>query len=294
MKFLANLFSRGGANEGGRTVEELAARLGVDPARLRAIKPGYHEFTIPKRSGGTRKLSAPDPELKALQRLILHRLLRRLKAHPAAMGFERGRSIVTNACVHAGRPVIVKMDIKDFFTATSEKKVQAYFAAIGWNKEAAKLLAGLCCHRGCLPQGAPTSPRLSNLINRKLDTRLEALASKMGASYTRYADDLTFSFARDERKPIHELIGLTRVILEEHGYELHLHKKLQIRRQYEQQRVTGLVVNAGVALPRKVRRWLRAVEHRASKGGQPTLTSEQLQGWRALRSMIAQQGGRKS
>lgn len=294
MKFLGKLFGKRESGPGpGRTVEELAARVGIEAELLRAVNPAYHEFTVPKRSGGQRKISAPDPPLKSLQRLILRRVLGRLKAHPAAMGFERGRSIVTNACVHAGKAVVVKMDIKDFFTSTTEKQVTGYFAGIGWNREAAALLARICTHRGGLPQGAPTSPRLSNLINYRLDARLDALASNMGASYTRYADDMTFSFSKDERKAVHELIGLAGYIVNEQGYALHVLKKLQIRRQYEQQRVTGLVVNAGAALPRVTRRRLRAIEHQLKLGKPATLTPKQLEGWHALRQMIVQQGGRR-
>jgi hypothetical protein len=292
----------------GHGVEELARRLDMPAAELRAFRPNYREFEITKRSGGTRRILAPDNPTKALQRRILRRLLGRLRSHPAAHGFEKGRSIVTNAEAHVGRSVVVRMDLKDFFPATRAKRVRKYFRRIGWNRPAARLLTNLCTFEGGLPQGAPTSPRLSNLVNYRLDARLAGLAARrrlwdlriggqvqvreIGASYTRYADDLTFSFPTDNPGDIRYVIRLTRFIVGREGYELHLHKKLQIRRRHDRQQVTGLVVNERVNLPRATRRWLRAVEHRLAVHGRSTLTPEQLAGWRAYREMVADQSNR--
>lgn len=292
----------------GHGVDELARRLDVPAAGLRAVRPAYREFRIPKRSGGTRQILAPEDSLKALQRRILRRLLARLRSHPAAHGFERGRSIVTNARAHVGRAVVVRMDLRDFFTATTAKRVRKYFRGIGWNRPAARLLTHLCTWEGGLPQGAPTSPRLSNLVNYRLDARLTGLATRkrlrdsfrtrrvvgtteIGATYTRYADDLTFSFPTDDPTVIRYVIVVTKHIVGQEGYELHLRQKLQIRRRHDRQQVTGLVVNERADLPRSTRRWLRAVEHRADRDGRSTLTPEQLAGWQALRAMIEQQAG---
>lgn len=277
--------------EGSLGPDELARRLDVPPADLLAVKPSYQTFEQPKRSGGVRRIAAPEASLKALQRRLLSRVLDRLEVHPAATGFEHGRSIVTNALPHAGKAVVLKMDLVDFFESTTDKRVARYFRAVGWNSEARRILLGLCTWKGGLPQGAPTSPRLSNLVNRQLDLRLAGLAKKFGAAYTRYADDLTFSFDRDEPAATHSLIGLTKIIVGEYGYRLHQKRKLQIRRRHEQQRVTGLVVNQSVNLPRKTRRLLRSAAHRMATGRNPTFTPEQLAGWRALRSMIATQSG---
>jgi RNA-directed DNA polymerase len=149
----------------------------------------------------------------------------------------------------------------------------------------------LCTNRGYLPQGAPTSPRLSNLVNYGLDARLAGLAARHGAAYTRYADDMTFSFPLDDRTAIRAVIRGTKAILKEHGYALHMKHKLHIRRRHQQQVVTGLVVNDAVRLPRRTRRWLRAVEHRAANGGQATLGPAQLAGWRSLQDMIDARSG---
>jgi uncharacterized protein (TIGR03067 family) len=276
-------------NGSGFDVDELARRLGCSAADLVALEPVYREFTVPKRSGGRRRLCAPEDRLKALQRQILHGLLRRLKVHPAATGFERGQSIVTHARRHAGQAVVVRLDVKDFFPSTSAHRVYAYFRAIGWNRPAAGLLTRLCTHRGGLPQGAPSSPRLSNLVNYRLDCRLAALCKRLGATYSRYADDITLSFRNDHGKRVRRLIRLVRRVVGQEGYWLHGAKKLRIRRRHQRQCVTGLVVNEGVHLPRAVRRRLRAAEHHLRMGRPATLTTEQLAGWRAYEHMIAAQ-----
>ena len=304
---LARLFGQGE----GLDIDELARRLGVSVERLGAVQPSYREFTIPKRSGSTRRISAPNDDLKELQQRVRKRLIHRLRAHWAATGFERRHSIVTNAVVHTGRDVVIRMDIKDFFANTSAKRVERYFRKIGWNRKAARTLTRLCTHRGGLPQGAPTSPRLSNLINFRLDARLAGLAETLGAVYTRYADDITFSLVGADSQtprdtPVHfpqerrtrgvapaairnavsSAIVMTKRILAEEGYSLHMRRKLHIRRRHQQQLVTGLVVNERVNLPRATRRWLRAVEHHVATGRDATLTPEQLEGWRALQSMV--------
>jgi RNA-directed DNA polymerase len=288
----------------GHGVGELARRLGMSEEALRAVEPAYRKFSIAKRGGGWRKILAPDDKLKIIQRRILRRLLGRLKCHPAATGFERGQSIVTNARSHVGRAVVVRLDLKDFFTSTRAKRVHVYFRRIGWNRDASQLLVRLCTYEGGLPQGAPTSPRLSNLVNYRLDARLTALAAnprirnlrtgqlspaRLSATYTRYADDLTFSFTDDDPKAIRNLIIRVKRLVAGEGYQLHLQKKLRIRRRHQRQLVTGLAVNERVNLPRAKRRWLRAVEHHLASGRQATLRPAQVAGWRALMSMIARQ-----
>ena len=268
---------------------ELARRLGLTIDELTQFDPQYHAFSIPKRRGGVRVINAPSAELKMLQRRILRRLLGGLACHAAARGFEKGQSIVTNAQPHCGAKVLLKMDIREFFPATSAERVREYFGRIGWDKQAADLLTRLCIHRGGLPQGAPTSPRLSNLVNHGMDARLAGLAARLGCQYTRYADDLTFSLPADNRDVIAALIRITKRVCEELGYRLHQDRKLQIRRRYERQQVTGLVVNDAVNLPRATRRWLRAVEHHIATGKQTTLTADQLLGWQSLRQMVQEQ-----
>ena len=119
---------------GTLSIADLAQRLGMDEEDLRQIEPIYQEFRVPKRSGGNRVILAPAAPLKAVQRRILHKLLRRLNCHPAVHGFERGRSIVTNALPHVRHAVVIRMDLKDFFANTARERVRGYFYKIGWNK----------------------------------------------------------------------------------------------------------------------------------------------------------------
>ncbi len=287
--FLKRLFARK-TIDSGKSVDELAARLGMPADALRTVRASYREFRIPKRTGGSRVIHAPDKDLKSVQRRILRRLLAKLHSHAAATGFERKSSIVHNARCHAGSAVVLRLDIKDFFKSTGGERVKKFFQVLGWNREATEILTRLCTYRGHLPQGAPTSPRLSNLINYKMDVRLAALATACpGTIYTRYADDMTFSISKDDRTILRKLIFATRAITAEFGYRLHRSRKLRVRRRHQRQTVTGLVVNDKVNLPRKVRHWLRSVEHHRRTGRSPSLTASQLQGWRAFETMVNEQ-----
>lgn len=269
-------------------VAELAKRLGVTESELRETNIGYKETFVRKRSGGNRRLMIPNDELKSLQRRILRRLLARLQTHPATTGFEPGLSIVDNAMLHVGMDVILKMDIVDFFPSTTADTVREYFRSIGWCREAAELLTRLTTYDGGLPQGAPTSPRLSNLVNYGLDARIAGYVAMHGATYSRYADDITISFAIDYPPAVRSAATTVRTIIRNSGYRPN-GRKQKILRQHQQQKVTGLVVNDRVNVPRHIRRKLRAVEHRLDTGQRATMTREQLAGWKALLAMVEKQ-----
>ena len=198
-------------------LDELARRSGVPIAELKAAAPAYRSVRVPKRSGGERTLRVPDPATKAIQRHLLHGVLDRVPIHPAAHGFESGRSIVTNALPHAGKAVVIRMDLVDFFDSTSARRVRRLFRVLGWDAESAALLTRLTTDGGTLPQGAPTSPRLANLVNVRLDARLSALAISLGGTYTRYADDLTFSFAEADHAVLADLLPATKKIVRQRG-----------------------------------------------------------------------------
>ena len=270
------------------TVHDLAVRLGVDAEYLRRFGPRYRHARVPKRAGGWRTLRVPDAPTKALQRRLLRRVLNRLTAHPAALGFERGRSIVDHAAVHAGSAVLVKCDVADFFSSTSSRRVGAFYRRIGWDDEAAAILVRLTCHDNGLPQGAPTSPRLSNLVNRGLDDLLTTLATRRGMRYSRYADDLCFSYAKERRTTARRVRGMlqeARRTLAGYGYRLRP-GKTHVLRPHQRQQVCGLVVNDRPNLPRGLRRKLRAAEHRRRVGAAATWTDAQLKGWAAYRAMV--------
>jgi RNA-directed DNA polymerase len=271
----------------GHGVAEVAKRLNVDVASLRNIKPQYRKAQIPKRNGGSRTLLIPDAPTKELQRRILRRLLGRLKAHDAAHAFERGRSVATNAALHARQQVVLKMDLRDFFDQTSAQRVEAYFRRIGWNKDVAALLTRLVTINGGLPQGAPTSPRLANLVNTSLDRNITRAAARHKGTYTRYADDITISFPEDWPRKVREVVHAVRRIAKGCGYEVHDGRKLGVYRQHQRQCVCGVIVNQHLALPREVKRRLRAVEHTLKTGKGASMTASQLAGWRAYEQSLA-------
>ena len=261
---------------------DVAALLGVaDLAPL--MRPGtgpgsgYVEFEVAKARGGTRRIAAPRAELRRVQRAILDQILARVPLHDACHGFVPGRSTVTNARPHRGAALVLKLDLKDFFPTVHFRRVAGVFRSLGYGAEVASTLAALTTYRpklpdgkvvwpGMLPQGAPTSPALANLACRRLDRRLAQLAAKVGAVYTRYADDLTFSFAQRPELRIGRLLWWIDAICEQEGF-LERPDKRRILRANHQQRVTGLVVNAGVNVPRADRRRFRAILHNCAAHG---------------------------
>lgn len=274
------------------TPAELAAALGLTVARLRwlafhtdvATRTHYVRFTVPKKSGGTRTLSAPHKTLAQAQRWIFNNILRRLPVDDAAHGFVPGRSIVSNARPHAGRAVLVNFDLADFFPSVIFVRVRSVFQRLGYSGAVATLMALLCTEcprrevrydgktyfvatapRG-LPQGACTSPALANQVARRLDRRLAGLAQKLNLAYTRYADDLTFSSAEPIPERIGYLMARVRHIAQDEGFTVN-EKKSRVLRKNAAQIVTGLVVNDKPTLRRRDIRRLRAILHRAGQEG---------------------------
>ena len=148
----------------------------------------------------------------------------------------------------------------------------------------------LTTHKGGLPQGAPTSPRLSNLVNAGLDRSLTERIVALQGRYSRYADDITVSFPEDRHSSVERTKSRVMAELGRRGYTMHVRRKLSVRRAYQRQVVTGLVVNVKVALPRHLRRKLRAARHHLATGRPATWTAEQLEGWGAFESMVRKQG----
>jgi RNA-directed DNA polymerase len=274
------------------TPAELAAALGLTVPRLRwlcyhtevATRIHYVQFEVPKKSGGTRTLSAPHQTLDAAQRWVLANVLEKLPVEAAAHGFVPGRSTLTNARPHAGKAVVVNLDLEGFFPSVGFPRVRHLFRRLGYSGAVATLLALLCTEcprrkvvydgrayfvaagpRG-LPQGACTSPAISNQIARKLDRRLSGLSAKLGLEYTRYADDLTFSGGAELNGKVAYLLARVRHIAGEEGFAVNP-KKTRVKRPNARQTVTGLVVNDNPGVPRDVVRRLRAILHRAKREG---------------------------
>ncbi|WP_442509910.1 reverse transcriptase family protein [Novipirellula sp. SH528] len=275
--------------------KQLAEALELSIAELRwlvyhrevATKLHYCRFTIPKRDGSERAIWAPMPKLKQAQHWVLRNVVERLLVHGAAHGFLPGRSIMTNASQHTDSRMIIKLDIKDFFPTVTFPRVKGIFRHAGYREQIATLLALLCTESPrqmvvedgrtfyvslgprCLPQGAPTSPGLSNVICLKMDRRIAGLAKRYGWRYTRYADDITLSMPASTKGDLNPatMIGLIKRIVADEGFRVHP-EKTRIIRKGGRQSVTGLVVNgdAPPRVPRKTRRMLRAAMHNHANG----------------------------
>jgi hypothetical protein len=232
--------ARPGADSGHR----LATILQIDAGQLASIRMGprfhYRPFSITKADGRQRRLLAPSSALKTLQRRLLDHYLATIPIHDCATAFRPGSSIVHNARVHARRQLIATVDLRDFFESTRAARVRAFFAAQGWRGEELHTLMRLCVFRNGLPQGAPTSPCLSNLVNVSLDRRLAYLARQAGALYTRYGDDLTFSWNADRMPGGFQ--SAVEDALYAAGYEVQPRKGWQVAHINDRPCVTGLVL----------------------------------------------------
>ena len=237
-----------------------AALLGVEVNRLEEILNNvsghYQEFWMRKRSGGYRMISAPDKDLQAIQSTIYSRILSSVTiVHPAAVGFRCGRSVVDNAAPHLGKRYVLKMDIHDFFGSIRSPRVRQTFKKIGYPENVSKVLGALCCLHRHLPQGAPTSPALSNIVGYEMDRKLAALAAEYGVTYTRYADDLTFS---GDVFPKEQIIPQVKRIIRDEKFEPN-HKKTHFMNQSSRKIITGVSVASGVKLtiPKSKKREIR-------------------------------------
>lgn len=212
----------------------------------------YRKFRIPKVSGGWRKIAEPLPSLKEIQRFILDNILYKCEPSKFAKAFIPGKSIRENARFHRNQPMVLSLDIQDFFPSISASRVYGLFWRMGYCKPVTTMLTQLCTLDGSLPQGAPTSPALSNLVSLRLDRRLSNYAIKNAIRYTRYADDLTFSGNFNTGS----VIRLVRKVLFDDGLELNV-EKTRLMQRHNRQEVTGIVVNKKMQAPRSLRRKLR-------------------------------------
>ncbi|HEV7346866.1 reverse transcriptase family protein [Telluribacter sp.] len=225
----------------------------------------YSSFAIPKRSGGSRTISAPDPELKVVQTL-LSTCLARLYEPPAAVhGFIEGKSVVSNAELHLRKPFVLNIDLLDFFHSIDSSRIMVVLQRQPFNfsERMAFHLTWLCCFKQRLPQGAPTSPVLSNIVCQRLDVLLQEFAVENNLTYTRYADDLSFS-SSDEWK--NEWPGQIGAIIAEEGFTVNA-KKVRIQNSAQRQEVTGLTVNEKTNVSREYIRLIRSMLYNWEKLG---------------------------
>ena len=237
----------------------------VDAALADSLDSRYLTHRIQKKRGGIREINEPDSDLKRLQRKILARMLTGVPLSRNAHGFIRGRSIRTNATAHTRHRVVLNVDIRNFFGSLPPEQVRAAIAQVrrgALTAAAVDLLVKVVTRAGALPQGAPTSPVITNIALRRVDGILNKASARVGIRYTRYADDLTFSGADG---PVQRIVPLVRDVLRAVGLELHP-DKTHVYRSGRRQLVTGLVVNDRPNLPRRDRRKLRAAAHAMSRG----------------------------
>jgi hypothetical protein len=267
----------------------------------------YNYRWVAKSSGRRRLLEIPKRRLKELQRRVLHEILDRIPPHDAVHSFRTGRSVATYAAPHCGQRLVLRMDLRDFFPTIRRGRVRSLFRTAGYSAAVARLLAGLCTNalprkvwrespigkgtpeawqqellysRAHVPQGAPTSPALGNLCARRLDCRLAALAAAVGAQYTRYADDLTFSGGRRfEVRARRFHVYVCRVAWEE-GWEVQT-RKTRVQRQGVRQRVAGVVVNVRPNITRTEYDRLKALLHNCVRFGAASQNRDGLPDFRA-------------
>ena len=286
------------------TAQDVARYFELDQSRLihalyRAPEAQrYHLFEIPKRSGGIRQISAPRGLVRKLQDRLLPVLQEICENHPSSHGFIAARSVVSNASAHTGKQWVLNVDLADFFPSINFGRIRGLFMAppFRMGPKAATVMAQLCTHRNGLPQGAPTSPVLSNFIAATLDRRLTRLAREHKCDYSRYADDITFSTREHMFPPALAFIELSgtfakavrvgealeRAIMA-CGFAVN-HKKVRLQSRHRRQSVTGLCVNRAVNVERVRIRRIRAMLHAWEKYGLEA----------AGREYVARYGGARS
>ena len=237
--------------------EHLSAILGVKDAALYAISNSansfYRTFYVRKKSGGQRQISAPLPLLLDVQRWVLCEILQKITVHPAAKAYKKGSSIKENARFHRAQECVFKSDVENFFGSISEFWVFTFFNELGYTKSVSRLLAGLCCKDGVLPQGAATSGYLSNIYMHAFDEAMFAHCRLNKLRYTRYADDIAISGTGIELEATKAVV--TR-LLKDQKLTINL-RKTRVQRQNSRQTITGVVVNNRLGPDRKFVRRIR-------------------------------------
>ena len=308
------------------TLGALADWLRLDPLDLAwfadrwRLPPGaaenpahhYRYRLIEKTDGSYRILEAPKRLLRDIQRKILHGLLDRVPAHDAAHGFVTGRNCRSYASAHVGQPVVIRLDLRDFFPSVPAGRVHGLLRTLGYPVGVARALTAICTNRvpedwfrapgqrhrlgwterSCyrdrhLPQGAPTSPALANLCAYRLDLRLAGLAQSLGARYTRYADDLAFSGGEALARVAERFAIKVAAIALEEGFAVNP-RKTRVMRPGTRQHLAGVVVNRHPNVARNEYDLLKATLHNCIRYGPATQNRDGHADFRAhLRGKVA-------
>jgi len=273
--------------------KELASFLGIEYSHLRFLcyhrdvvtTDHYYRYTIPKRSGGERNIAAPKSVLKHAQNAILTQILEKIQISDDAHGFIKERSVVSGAAVHTLKPeLLINIDLEEFFPTITFQRVRGMFKSFGYSGYVSSLLSMLCtyCERipievkgrtryvktsgRILPQGSPASPMITNIICRRLDQRLNELAKTYSFKYSRYADDMSFSFSKKvETGKIRNIVYYIQCVIEDEGFKINKNKTRYLRKN-NRQSVTGIVINnKQLGVPKAWVKKLRAAIHNANK-----------------------------
>ena len=225
----------------------------------------YRSFFIPKKNGKKRHIREPYPTLKEIQYWILNNILINHPLSKYAKAYIKNKGIIDNVKFHKGQKLIIKLDVRNFFESISLSNIMYIFFKMGYSKPVSSVLARLCCLENKLPQGAPTSPYLSNIFCEKLDNRLGAYLTKFKLRYTRYSDDITISGDIND-KQIKAIISFCEKILGEFGFKLQK-TKTKILRQSNCQYVTGVTLNKKISAGNKIKKKIRQIIYYIRKFG---------------------------
>jgi hypothetical protein len=268
-----------------RELDALADRRNLSRIAKEPRMRHYHYQWLPKPDGTRRLIEIPKSRLRAVQRTILREILDLVPPHESAHGFRRGRSVLDFVQPHVGRRVLIRMDLELFFQTIFAARVHAVFRALGYPEEVSRTLCALCTNSAPheilaqarpqdrprlrtphLPQGAPTSPALANLIAYGLDVRLAALAHSRDGTYGRYADDLAISGGESLSRGADSTVGLMMGIAMDEGFSVN-RRKTRVQRASTRQSLAGIVVNHHAAWPREERQRFEAILHNCARTG---------------------------
>lgn len=226
------------------------------------IEKHYHTFKIKKRKGGHREINEPSKILKSIQKNILHNILEKMPVSHYAKAYTPGLSLVDNASVHTNKKIVLKLDIENYFNNITFVKIYNILSSLNLPKSTIYLLSTLCTYEDILPQGAPTSSYLSNLVMYETDEVIGNYCKENNISYTRYSDDMTFSGDFDVNKLI------VFVNNEIHKINLKLNKaKTRVISKNKCQKITGIVVNEKVQVSSSYRKKIRQEVYFINKFG---------------------------
>lgn len=249
-------------------LEKISSELGLAPQHIYSLvavsEQSYVDAEIPKASGdGTRSIKIPSRALKGVQRLILREYLQRVNVHKCAHAYVQGKGVVAAARKMCGPKAVLKIDIADFFPTISFARVLGLFRSLGFDDDAAFILARLTTLQNELPQGAPTSPTISNIIFFSVDLCLERLSNTWEMDYVRYSDDLFFVNSRNFNHP--DFTTKAASILEEGGFSMNTAKTRFYPKGLPRKTLGILTHGENPAIPGPERRKMRSAFHKGSR-----------------------------